>query len=597
VGKDYLDLFGRLASGAEVKNLWLVDVNITGSGSYVGGLVGENSYSGTVTTSFWDIETSGQTTSAGGTGKTTAEMQDIRTYQDAGWDFVGEIVNGTHDFWLMPEAGGYPVLSIFHGYTPPQLEGLGTRDEPYLISDAMELGAMIHYSHSAHYRLASSIDLSGIHWGMAVIPSFSGTFDGNNLTISHLTLTGASYVGLFGQLGSGAEVKDLGLVDVNISGSGNYVGGLVRKNYGAVTECYSTGAVSGTGWSVGGLVGANQGNVTQCYSTGTVSDNGTAWWSYVGGLVGENTERGFISDCYSTGAVSGGSSVGGLVGNNWGTVTQCYSTGAVSGSANYVGGLVGNNGKRDWYSEAGTVTRCYSTGTVSGTDYVGGLVGQNYDGAVTGCYSTGVVTGNSRVGGLVGYHWGGTVTQCYSTGAVSGSSNVGGLVGYNWSTVSNCYSTGAVSGKSVVGGLVGENDESGFISDCYSTGAVSASEAVGGLVGSNGGTVSCCYSTGPVTGSGEYIGGLVGCPWVWGGAGWPGHEIRGNVSNCFWDIQTSGRTTSNGGTGKTTAEMQTAKTFLEAGWDFIDETANGTEDIWWILEGRDYPRLWWELVD
>jgi len=45
-----------------------------------------------------------------------------------------------------------------------------------------------------------------------------------------------------------------------------------------------------------------------------------------------------------------------------------------------------------------------------------------------------------------------------------------------------------------------------------------------------------------------------------------------------------------------TAEMQTASTFLQAGWDFVDETANGTDDIWWILEGRDYPRLWWELI-
>ena len=53
----------------------------------------------------------------------------------------------------------------------------------------------------------------------------------------------------------------------------------------------------------------------------------------------------------------------------------------------------------------------------------------------------------------------------------------------------------------------------------------------------------------------------------------------------------------DGGRGKTTAEMQTAKTFLDAGWDFVDETANGTEDIWWILEGKDYPRLWWEAGD
>jgi hypothetical protein len=51
---------------------------------------------------------------------------------------------------------------------------------------------------------------------------------------------------------------------------------------------------------------------------------------------------------------------------------------------------------------------------------------------------------------------------------------------------------------------------------------------------------------------------------------------------------------SSGSTGKTTAEMQTASTFLDTDWNFVGETANGTEDIWWILEGKDYPRLWWE---
>jgi hypothetical protein len=67
------------------------------------------------------------------------------------------------------------------------------------------------------------------------------------------------------------------------------------------------------------------------------------------------------------------------------------------------------------------------------------------------------------------------------------------------------------------------------------------------------------------------------------------------VTNSFWDIETSGQTSSAGGTGKTTAEMQTASTFLEAGWDFVDETANGTEDIWSICEGTNYPRLVWQI--
>ena len=70
----------------------------------------------------------------------------------------------------------------------------------------------------------------------------------------------------------------------------------------------------------------------------------------------------------------------------------------------------------------------------------------------------------------------------------------------------------------------------------------------------------------------------------------------GNVAMSFWDVETSGQPGSADGIGLATAEMQTASTFLEAGWDFMDETDNGTDDIWWILEGQDYPRLWWELI-
>ena len=84
----------------------------------------------------------------------------------------------------------------------------------------------------------------------------------------------------------------------------------------------------------------------------------------------------------------------------------------------------------------------------------------------------------------------------------------------------------------------------------------------------------------------KHIGGLVGI------------GLSDAVTDCcFWDIETSGCTTSVGGTGKNKVEMQTAGTFLNAGWDFVDETANGTEDIWWIDDGQDYPRLGYESVE
>jgi hypothetical protein len=62
-----------------------------------------------------------------------------------------------------------------------------------------------------------------------------------------------------------------------------------------------------------------------------------------------------------------------------------------------------------------------------------------------------------------------------------------------------------------------------------------------------------------------------------------GGSMRGGITSSFWDMETSGQTVSGGGVGKTTVEMQTASTFLEAGWDFIN--------IWGIGENQTYPYL------
>ncbi len=215
---------------------------------------------------------------------------------------------------------------------------------------------------------------------------------------------------------------------------------------------------------------------------------------------------------------------------------------------------------------------------------IGALVGFMRRGTIRDCYvKGGSISGQDDVGGLVGQTWG-TVTGSHSSCAVSGDKWVGGLLGSNRGNgqVSSCCSTGPVHGNQAVGGLVGMNLY-GRVTDCYSSSPVAGEQSIGGLVGENRDEVSECYSTGMINGEGQ-TGGLVGI------------NQSGNVSNSFWDMETSSQAKSAGGTGKTTAEMQTAKTFLDAGWDFVDETANGTEDIWWIDEGKDYPRLWWELI-
>jgi hypothetical protein len=173
------------------------------------------------------------------------------------------------------------------------------------------------------------------------------------------------------------------------------------------------------------------------------------------------------------------------------------------------------------------------------------------------------------VGGLAGSN-NGTITKSYSTGSVPGRYAFGGLlVGYNTrnATITNCYSTGSATGDFYVGGLVGFND--GTIINCYSRGSVTGIWYVGGLVGWNPyGTITNCYSTGVVSGD-DFAGGLVG-------------QSLGRVVDSFWDIQTSGQTSSAGGTGKTTAQMKTLSTFTNAGWDFVN--------TWWVPPG-DYPSL------
>ena len=268
------------------------------------------------------------------------------------------------------------------------------------------------------------------------------------------------------------------------------------------------------------------------------------------GLFGAADEGGVIQNVGVVNViVTGEWSVSGLVGANWGDVGNSYCTGSVSG-VDYVGGLVGGN--------AGGVSNSYSTASVTGYWDVGGLVGGNDSwGTVSASYSTGSVTGEWAVGGLLGGNWGGAVRSSYSTGSVSGVDYVGGLVGDNQGTVSNSYSTGGVTGDWYVGGLVGRNE--GTASNSYSTGGVTGDWHTGGLVGGN---------------------------------------VEGTVSNSFWDTQPSGMEESDGGTGKTTAEMQDIATFVAAEWDITAVAPSETKlaYTWNIIDGQAYPFPSWLSV-
>ncbi len=315
--------------------------------------------------------------------------------------------------------------------------GTGEPNDPYQIGSAGDLLTLTADTNDYNkcFILTEDIDLQGQVFTTAIIAAdtvvdnlsfdgtkFTGTFDGNGYKILNVTINGginSRWLGLFGYIGSGSLIKNLGFENCAVSGYYD-VGGLAGWNYdGNINNCHSTAVVSGD-MLIGGLVGVNKGSIINCYSAGTV----TGWdgSNYIGGLVGYN-EAGIIIGCYSNGAVK---------------------------STNTGGGLVG-------FNLEGTVTKCCSTGTISGDLQMGGLLGYTSSGSISNCYSTGNVSGDYEVGGLVGFTYSDSISNCYSTGTVSGDQKIGGLVGNNCSYISNCYSTGAVSGNTFVGGLIGEN--------------------------------------------------------------------------------------------------------------------------------------------
>ena len=613
-GESQLGLFGEITSGAEIYDLGVVDVNVVGTGDQIGGVAGHNhhgnlsncystgtiigngevggfvgknsgnvsncysnaavsgnrdvgglvgynsnsvsnSYStgtvsgdeyiggfigrnnGHVGNCFWDVIASGQISSDGGEGKATVEMKMMSTF----------IIWWCDNAWIIDEGRSYPHLQWEN--TPgepipnPYGGGSGTETDPYLIYTAEQLNTigLVPCDLDKHFTLMVDIDLSqygGTSFNMigSADNPFTGVFEGNGNTISNFyyTYNNVYHVGLFGYVSDlNSEIRDLHL------------------NW-PITNV-------GTGSDVGALVGhLVNGTISNCYiNEGIVSGD-----QRVGGLVGVN-EQGTINNCGSSATVSGSDSIGGLIGLNSGTITNCGSTSHVMGN-NDIGGLVGYNGSiwhdtntrrrqdiiYDSYSmaavsitsnsETGTICDSYSLASVLGTgSSSGGLVGENFEGQIDGCFSYGIVLGNIATGGLVGSNHN-NISSCYSVTDVGGNGDVGGLAGENIGTVVNCFSAGIVLGDEITGGLIGYNGE-------------------------------------------------------------------GEVLVSFWDIETSGQynmcgnkeemeTCCDDSFGLTTAEMQTTTTFLEVGWDFVDETENGTEDIWWILEGQDYPRLWWELI-
>ena len=305
----------------------------------------------------------------------------------------------------------FVLLSAANTLAQTRWSGDGTEQSPYIINNTDELEALADSVNSGtisttgqFFRLEADLTYDydtttqNNHTAIGTqAHPFSGTFDGNNHTISGIRINNDNYYqGLFGYC-QNSTVKNLMLTDAKITG-GNHVGGIVGYNTNSSVEnCHVSNNVTVSGWMVVGTIVGNSydGNsVENCHVSNNVTVSGS---SHIGGIVGQNNGSSSVENCH--------------VSNN---VT-------VSGTSIRIGGIVGVN-------TGSSVENCHVSNnvTVSSSQVVGGIVGYNMNSSVENCHVSNNVTinGNPFYGTIVGIYNNSTLHRNYYLGCtVNGEVN------------------------------------------------------------------------------------------------------------------------------------------------------------------------------
>lgn len=340
--------------------------------------------------------------------------------------------------------------------------------------------------------------------------AFTGTFDGDGHTIVGLQAKG----GIFGQLGSGAVVKNINITSSVFTGNniGDSVGAVAAENNGGSISGISGygNTIKGSGGYIGGLVGKNYGGISNSNDQSTVIAGAGTVAGGIAGVNGTNADKGgTIDNVQSNSAVTTGGlaenqyayNLGGIVGKNELSLNK-YNINNVSahgvtgktGKTKTSGGIVGTN--------EGIISNAYNESIIHGSENIGGVAGKNVTQAsnsnmaelndVANAVEIIGDAGSQNVGGLVGMQEHATTNQGRNTGAITGCTNVGGMVGYNKadSYLKNLENSpqATITGITYVGGIAGVNE--GEISadnqlNLVNSGKIHGWENVGGIAGKN----------------------------------------------------------------------------------------------------------------
>jgi len=522
-----------------------------GSG-WVGGLAGRND-AGTVVDSYWDSEAGDAANGDAGTAKTSAELMSRETYEP--WRYTGSwTLDDGKDYphlgW--EQAQGTPIGDVPSGYGG----GSGSPEDPFQIGTAEQFVAIAYRpaDFDKSFVVTADLDFNGVD-SNDILPiglkqlAFSGRFDGRSHSLANLSILRPEdqCVGVFGLVGPPNVFPRNETIDYDINDNDDFGWGVGTHGSRFDTTPPTTALIRNLHLDNVAVVGRE----------------------FVGGLVGMGQV--VVEDCSVSGEITGQSLVGGLVGRAMrGSLSRCSVDVRTTGEF-AVGGLVGAT----WLGNGVAVEDCAASGNVTGQLHTGGLIGYaegpRQGNSIRRCRATCDVQGRYVTGGCFGLAVGSNISMCVARGTVAGESYLGGFAGeIPYATISDSYCISDVSGRRNVGGFVGWlRDES--IARCYAASSVIASDADSNLA---------------------QVGGFVGLAGTFNRNQADACVVQ--AENCFWDAELPGPATAVGNCpistlfiqALSTAQMQTASTFVAAGWDF--------ENVWTTCEERDYPRLRWE---
>jgi hypothetical protein len=542
--------------------------SVTGD-SQVAGFIGDKEDAlASVSGCYWNTETSGQGqgvavgSSAGIAGRNTAQMRHQATF--SGWDFPTT--------WKIIAGSSFPYLAF------EETPGIAPSLEFYDAENVMSSSAVFNFSvnpnasqTTAFLRYGTNPDalnqttspvldagsspipvplsqtLSGLqantrYYAQLVATNANGTSE--STLKSFVTAPQTSVPAGSGSPADPYEIATLTelawlmvsqdhwdqsfelVADIDASETASWFDGKGFQPIGEFPFRPFTGRLDGNGFSISGL------------SIDRSNEEDVAIFAATNGAN--------ISNLVLTGMmVTGGIRAAGLIGSAEGTTLSNISVTAEIVTPNNAGGAVA-------YIDGSpsSLTDIRTNVVIRNSYYAGGLVGSVRSAtSITRCESRGQAFNCTFVGGLGNSYTGtGTVTQSFSNFDIYESEGAAGGLFYSFGDgiITNSYASGSIDARIGASGFIDSGANNGRLTNCYSTVSVVAED--------------------PEDASGF-------------ARRWTG----GSVSNCFWDNEKSGQTTSAAGLPKTTSEMQTQSTFT--GWDF--------GSVWQFAAGN-YPFLQWQ---